>query len=212
MNDVTLETAASSAAFQRPKVIAAFPGYSPPFDPVPIVEKMLESIPPKYLVGLSEVVLTNSSGLSRKLRRSVTKSRNRKVRIVEARGLYRQAWNGKPAWVQIFVDNTLKHWEKSWWLRVPIMRDMLLGEVLFHEIGHHIHFTQRPEYKEREDVADDWKDKLQKNFLRTQYPWLKIISSAFHPLLKRYVKSKAEKLFKSGTISQAEYEKTMKGW
>jgi hypothetical protein len=61
-----------------PKVIAHFDGYKPPFDPVPIVERMLASIPSKYLIGLSEVVLTNSSGLSRKMRRGVTKSRGRR--------------------------------------------------------------------------------------------------------------------------------------
>jgi hypothetical protein len=102
--------------------VAHFDGYKPSFDPVPIIERVLKSVPPKYLVGLSEVVLTNSSGLSREMRRSVTKSRGRKVRVVEARGLYRQAWQGKPAWIQIFVDNALKGWEKRWWLKISFVR------------------------------------------------------------------------------------------
>lgn len=29
-----------------------------------------------------------------------------------------------------------------------------LGFVLFHEIGHHIHETQRPEFREPENIAD----------------------------------------------------------
>lgn len=155
---------------------------------------MLESVPPKYLVGLSEVVLTNSSGLSRKLRRSVTKARKRKVRIVEARGLYHPAWHGSHAWVQIFVDNTLKHWEKGWWLKVPYVRDMLLGEVLFHEIGHHIHFTTRPEYREKEDVADSWMRKLKRQYLRNEHPWLRVISYALRPLLRLIVRVLQAKL------------------
>lgn len=157
---------------RRPKVIVHFDGYKPPFDPVPIVERMLDSVPPKYLVGLSEVVLTNSSGLSREMRRSVTKSRGRKVRVAEARGLYRQAWNGKSAWVQIFVDNTLKGWDKGWWLKTSFVRDILFGDVLFHEVGHHVHYTTRPEFREREDVADNWMRKLRRHYLRRRYAWI----------------------------------------
>jgi len=163
-----------------PKVVAHFDGYKPPFDPVPIIERMLESVPPKYLVGLSEVVLTNSTGLSRKMRRSVTKARGRKVRVVEARGLYRQAWQGKPAWIQIFVDNSLKGWEKGWWLKLGFQRDVLLGNVLFHEVGHHIHYTTRPEFREKEDVADSWMRKLKRDYLRRRYAWL----TPFIPLVR----------------------------
>ena len=160
------------SAPRLPKVVAHFSDYKPPFDPVPIIERMLASVPPKYLVGLSEVVLTNSTGLSREMRRSVTKARGRKVRIVEARGLYRQAWQGKPAWIQIFVDNTLKGWEKGRWLNLSILRDILFGDVVFHEVGHHIHYTTCPEYREKEDVADTWMRKLKKQYLRRKYAWL----------------------------------------
>ena len=37
-----------------------------------------------------------------------------------------------------------------------MLRDIGFGHVLFHEIGHHIHNTVRPEYDEKEDVADKW--------------------------------------------------------
>lgn len=37
--------------------------------------------------------------------------------------------------------------------------------VLFHEIGHHVHTTIRPEFSEKEDVADDWGKKLMKNYM-----------------------------------------------
>ncbi|HEV2326045.1 MAG TPA: hypothetical protein VGS10_19055 [Terracidiphilus sp.] len=88
-----------------PTVTASFSGYDPPFDVVPIVRRMLDSVPDKYLVGLGEVVLTNASGLPRKLRRSVTKTRGRKARIVDARGLYHQEWQGRQARIEIFVDS-----------------------------------------------------------------------------------------------------------
>jgi hypothetical protein len=101
----------------RPTVQTSFSDYEPPFDAVPIVRRMLDSVPQKYLVGLREVLLTNASGLPRKLRRrSVAKSRGRKVRFDRAAGLYHPAFNGKLAWIEIFVDNAVRGWESGWWL------------------------------------------------------------------------------------------------
>jgi hypothetical protein len=162
------------------------------------------------LIGLSKVVLTNSSGLSRKLRRSVTKARKHKVRVVEARGLYRQAWHGEQAWVQIFVDNTLARWEKGWWLKFSYMREMLLGDVLFHEIGHHIHYTTRPEYREKEDVADVWKVRLVLNYNRRRFPlikaFFKLIAILFGPLYKWQFERLMKGQLQKGWISRAEFD------
>ncbi len=186
MNDSpkAIKENAVEASPKLPQVITNFSGYLPPFDPVPIIERMLASVPPKYLVGLKEVVLTNSGGMSRKLRRSVTKARKRKVRVVETRGLYHPAWRSGRAWIEIFVDNTLKPWGRAWWLRLPYSREMMLGGVLFHEIGHHIHFATRPEYREKEDVADDWMRKLRRSYFLTQHPGSRIIFFALRPLLQ----------------------------
>lgn len=41
--------------------------------------------------------------------------------------------------------------------------------VLFHELGHHIHYTIRPDHKGKEDVADKWAGKLTANFIRKKY-------------------------------------------
>jgi hypothetical protein len=49
------------------------------------------------------------------------------------------------------------------------MRDVIFGHVLFHEIGHHIHHTIRPEHNEKEDVVDTWAGKLNANFIRKTY-------------------------------------------
>jgi len=54
-------------------------------------------------------------------------------------------------------------------LHVPFLRDLVFGHVLFHEVGHHIHRTIRPEHTEREDVADTWAGKLSANFIRKRY-------------------------------------------
>jgi hypothetical protein len=212
MNDERLETTVDAVAVssQRPAVITNFIGYTPSFDVVPIAERMLASIPPKYLVGLSEVVLTNSSGLPRKLRRSVTKARKRKVRIAEVRGLYHPAWHGSRAWIEIFVDNTLKNWEKGWWLSVRFYRESLIGDVLFHEIGHHIHATAQPEFREKEDVADGWKLRLTRQYIRFRHPWLRTLLFPIQPLINMLSKAISKYQFRRGWISRGEFEEDLK--
>jgi hypothetical protein len=195
---------------RRPEIVASFSGYTPPFDAVPIVERMLASVPPKYLIGLKKVVLTNSSGLPRRLRRAVTKARKRKVRIVEARGLYHPEWHGNLAWIEIFVDNTLKRWEKGWWLKFNFWREAKIADVLFHEIGHHIHFTRRPEHREKEDVADIWLVKLRKNYLRGRRPVLRAIFFPLRPLIRFLRKAIGGRMLKRGAISRAEFDEDFK--
>jgi hypothetical protein len=211
MNTNSLTDAVDPKA-SRPAVVSNFSGYTPPFNPVPIVARMLDSIPPKYLVGLDRVVLTNSSGLPRARRRAVTKSRKRKVQIATARGLYHQEWDGRRAWIEIFVDNTLSNWVTRWWLKLSFMRESPIGDVLFHEVGHHIHYTSKPEHREREDVADVWKVRLQRIYARERRPWLRIMSYPLRPLIRFLNRSVNQKGLRSGWISRAEFEEVSKEW
>jgi hypothetical protein len=176
---------------------------------------MLDSVPENYLLGLGEVLLTNTSSLPRKRRRSITKSRRRKVHVIEAKGLYHPAVHGNRAWIEIFVDNTLRGWEDGWWLRIPFIREGKLGDVLFHEIGHHIHFTCRPEYREREDVADVWKVRLQKRYASDRFRWLVRFGRLIRPLLGsslERLRAKVEmRMLRKGQISRAEYEESILG-
>jgi hypothetical protein len=187
-----------------------FSDYEPPFDPAPIVKRMLDSVPRKYLVGLQEVVLTNESGLPRKRRTTVLKSRRRKVRLGQTAGLYHAAFAGKPAWIEIFVDNALRGWERSWLLRIPLLREGKIADVLFHEIGHHIHFTSRPEYREKEDVADVWKVRLQDNYNRQRFSRMRKVGRLIRLLLGPFFDRQREKmmkrLFQKGFMSRAEFE------
>lgn len=205
-NESNLESAAAhSVSSKSVRITESYHEYTPPFEVEPIIQRMLDSVPDKYLAGLSEVVLTNTSGMARHRRRAVTKSRKRKVRMLDARGLYHPAWHNQPAWIEIFVDNTLKGWERtSLWL--PFMRNGLLGDVLFHEIGHHIHFASRPEHKEREEVADTWKARLERNYNRGRRPWLRALTSPIRPLIRALMKPMHRRMLKNGMISRAEFE------
>jgi hypothetical protein len=200
------ETAPAAA---RPRVIEAYWGYTPPFSVAPVVEKMLASVPPEYLVQLSEVVLTNTAGLARKLRRKATKSRGRKVRFVEARGLYHHARISRPAWIEIYVDNCLKNWQRGWWrwwLKFPVLREAGLAGVLFHEIGHHIHATVRPEFREREDVADVWKVRLLRIYNRGRPFWVEALLFPIGLLFGIRRRRLERRMFQEGIMSRAEFE------
>ena len=193
-----------------PIISTSFSGYEPPFDLAPIVRRMLESVPREYLLGLGEVVLTNRNALTRKQRRSVVKSRRRKVSVGEVRGLYHPAFNEGRAWIEIFVDNTLRGWERSGWLRIPLLREAKIGDVLFHEIGHHIHFSHRPEYREREDVADVWKVRLQRQYAASRFRWMASLGRLLRPLLGSFMdrqRARVElRMLRAGQISHAEYK------
>lgn len=198
---------------RKPSVIARYSsGYKPPFNVRAVIERMVASVPPKYLVGLSEIILTDRGELPRKRRRSVTYSRNKKVSILQARGMYHPAWKNRRPWIEIFVDATLKPWEKGLWRKIPLIRELDLGQVLFHEIGHHVHYTVRPEYREKEDVADIWKVRLERNYYRQRFSFLKVpirIVRFFTGSILDLLSTKATKrLREGGFISQAEFEES----
>jgi len=54
-------------------------------------------------------------------------------------------------------------------LRIPIVRAVVFGRVLFHEVGHHIHKVMRPEHREPEHVADDWARRLGRIHIRRRH-------------------------------------------
>jgi hypothetical protein len=172
----------------KTKLVTYFHEYTPPFDVRPLMSRMLRSVPSEYLVGLDSIVLTSTDTFSRKRRRSKTRSRRRTVRIVKTRGLYHRAQGGETAWIEIFVDRIIEGWELGLWLKLPLLRDFLLAPVLFHEIGHHIHTTIRPEFREREDVADRWQVKLETIYPRKERPSIRVLSllaKPFRGVMKR---------------------------
>ncbi|MGB6728791.1 MAG: hypothetical protein WBE74_23060 [Terracidiphilus sp.] len=201
------------AASARPRVVEQYSGYTQPFDVKSAVERMVASVPPKFLVGLSEVVLTNTAGLPRRRRRSVTKSRGKKLKIIQAAGLYHASINNRPAWIDIFVDRTLVGWRKGgfWWL---LPRELELQEIVFHEIGHHIHEAIRPEFRECEDVADVWKLHLSRSYFRKQHRLLweifRVFRVVFGPLYQRFYRQLMRGQLDKKYISRAEDDELMK--
>src|SRR5206468_1742291 len=87
-----------------------------------------------------------------------------------------------------------------------------MADVLFHEIGHHIHHTARPEYREPEDVADAWMVRLRQNYYDGRHRWWRILFRFF--LLKRLIDRLHGKSlswgFAKGYVSHAEYEQWLR--
>ena len=161
----------------------AYKDWSPPVRAAQTVDRLLNGIPRKRLADLKTIVLTNSANLPHDERKGKTKARGRKVPMVRCGGFYHEKWKDQPAWVQLLLDNILEPWPK-WTLRVPFLRDLAFSEPLFHELGHHIHKTQVPQHKEREDVADIWRKKLSRYYFRRHYWYLMPLLFVLRLLLK----------------------------
>jgi hypothetical protein len=156
----------------RPKIVENYRDFEPPANFKMLLEDLLDGVPPKYLVGLRTIVLTNQCALTRNQRRQKTWSRNRKIRLAEARGAYFRATRSSSASVWLYVDNILRS-EKPWFRRLPILRYYEPGTVLYHEIGHHIHAVHKPVFEEKENIAEDWSKKLFGRFCRLRYWYLR---------------------------------------
>jgi len=153
---------------QTIRITEAYRDYVPLVNVDRIVRILLETVPDKYVVGLDCIVLTNASGLSRRDRIGRVKSRKRGYDKSLVLGRYHPKWQARQPYIELRVDKILGSLPR-WLLWLPFLRNVMFGHVLFHEIGHHIHYTVRPEYKEKEDVADTWAGRLNVNFVRKRY-------------------------------------------
>lgn len=151
------------------EVIEHYQEFSPPCDAKAVVEDLLSSAPPELLAGLRSVVLTNTKALTGGRKRRHSRSRGGKVQHAGVLGLYHPTWNGEPAWIEVFVDQTLAG-RPAWLLHLSLFRAIFLGSVLYHELGHHIHATAKPEHREKEKVADEWQTRLARRHVRSRHP------------------------------------------
>jgi hypothetical protein len=132
-----------------------------------LVARLLSSIPAKYTNGLDCVVLTNQSGAPRRDRLGKVSSRKRRFPQDQVLGRYHHARRDSPAWIELYVDKIAAAIAVHPW--VPVGRTAVFSNVLFHEIGHHVDATVRPEFREKEDVADDWGKRLTLNYFFERY-------------------------------------------
>jgi hypothetical protein len=152
----------------------AYRDYSGPTWVRPATIELLDAVDPRYLARLGAVVLTDVGALTGTRKRGKTWSRARKVPLNRCLGLYHAATRTEEAWVEVFVDQVMTL-APSWVWHIPFLREAMLSKTLYHELGHHIHKTQAPEYREREDVADDRAERLAWAMGRRRYPVLMFV-------------------------------------
>jgi hypothetical protein len=152
----------------KPEIVENYKDFEPPERFRTLVDQLLLAVPSHYLVGLKTIMLTNQSALTRDQRRQKIWGRRRKYRLAEVRGAYYEATRSRPASVLLLVDNVVKGLP-PWVLRTPLICYGEISEVLYHEIGHHIHAVHHPVYDGKENVAEDWYRKLQRRFVRKHY-------------------------------------------
>jgi hypothetical protein len=157
------------------RIVESYRGWRPTLNAKGIVGRLVAGLPEDPVRDLARIVLTNSTALDHRRRRTPVFHRGRRVPIRTVSGMYHHAWRGEAPWIELLVDNLEKRFSPLplWLCRFPPLADFHFGTTLFHEIGHHIHATQGPSGREVEDVADSWSARLLRHHMLRQYPWLR---------------------------------------
>jgi hypothetical protein len=99
-------------AESSPTVVEAYRDYAPPPAFRRLVQNLLKAVPPRYFLGLKTIILTNQAGESRDRKRQKVWSRNRKIRLVDARGYYSPCGRLGKSWV-VASSRSGRGWEQS---------------------------------------------------------------------------------------------------
>jgi len=175
------------------EVVEAYKNYTPPIDALKVTQLLLRYVPQDYQRELESIVLTNTDALSRERRRSKVQSGSR---VTEVRGLYYEPWNGRPARIEIFVDKALLNCT-PWEMKFSVIKQFVLSDVLYHEIGHHMQFLEgKSTGRQREKLAEQYERKLYDRFFQQRYwylwPFIAIlrwVRKAFMRLIRNFLPS-----------------------
>jgi hypothetical protein len=158
-----------------PPVREDYQNYKPPAWVSKTVKQLLEALSDQHVGGLSAIVLTESAIIGKGRTRRIA---GKKYAIKDCLGFYHPRSQREPPAIFPVVDNILAGKPPICW-RLPFSRDIFLGSVLFHEIGHHINDTVGSLAAGEEASADEWKRRLGRIHFRTKYWYLRPV---FRPL------------------------------
>jgi hypothetical protein len=140
----------------------------------PTVERLLAFLPESHCHGLGAIVLTRTNISANRPRARRARANRKGIAL----GKYHAGWKGKPAWIELVVDEIVKQIPKGMtWLQV--VRDLTVGRVLFHEIGHHLDATNRSVGRTGEHGAMAWERRLSRQYLQQTYGYLRPLRPVF---------------------------------
>ena len=162
------------------KIKASYQNYHPPGNPEKSIRILLKYVPDKYLRGIDVIILRSSKDVNRATRREDFKGPKTTL------GTYHHRHGNSKPYIELYIDTII---EKYGPLRkIPMVRNIAIGETLYHEIGHHIHQTIKPEYRDKERTADDWSKYFNKKLFKRRYFYMYPVLYAIHFLHKGYKK------------------------
>jgi len=133
----------------------------------------------EHVGGLKSVILTDSGSIGTGKTRRVA---GRKYDRNACRGFYHQQWRGQPAWIQLVADNIVADCPPSL-LRVQFVRDQEVAETLYHEVGHHLHFSVGSAARGDEEAAEYWRRRLSRIHFRRRYWYLRPVFLVLKPFV-----------------------------
>jgi hypothetical protein len=164
--------------------------YRPPRHVLSTVTKLLQDLPSQALSGLQSVVLTNSQAVGGGKTHRV---KGRKYARRSCLGFYHPKESGEQPWIEIVVDNAIACFFPPGPTRVfsyvPILREMLLADVLFHEIGHHLDHTVGAPAPSGEAAAEAWQKRLIRSYMQKRL-WVLIPLMRFTKRVARVVRAR----------------------
>lgn len=152
-----------------------YQSYKPPAWVSKTVTQLLESLSGQHVGGLSGIVLTESALIGKGRTGRIA---GRKYAMKDCLGFYHPRWQAEPPAIFLIVDNILAGTPPLFW-RLPFSRDIFLGRVLFHEVGHHINDTVGSLAGGEEASAVEWERRLWRIHVWTKYWYLRPV---FKPL------------------------------
>ncbi len=145
-----------------PEIRQSFKSYQPPGGLIESMEKLLSILRADETNAIDAIVLTDAESIGKGRTRRV---RGRKYAQRDCLGFYHPAGRHNTASAQ------------AW----PLVREILLGHTLYHEVGHHLQRTHHE--AGGETPAERWAKRLSRRFVEEHYRWLLLLA---RPIVSMY--------------------------
>lgn len=145
-----------------------FENYTPPRWFRRRVERLLAPLEVGHTNGLAAIVLTNGAVADNRKSRRPMRRRRKGLAI----GRYHPASRGRQPWIELIVDRIVGQMPHLVQL-VPFVQDLIVANVLYHEIGHHLHETVGSAARGGEASAEAWRKRLFRLYFRNRHRYLR---------------------------------------